>query len=189
MAGVYQESPKGKALPAKGLPAVRQNWDLIDGMCATGAYVFNGGQSPSPPGSPSPASDSQNDNIDPALMQDDHYDPLPDPASKDDDKPTTQTSIKPQDGWKRRRSTAGTLSKGEPKKGRRTSAGKGMTSIATSKDKAAESLAEAMTGVAKTLMQPQAVSPGLLANAATKDACMTTVMNAHCLYATGVEQG
>ncbi|KAF8259408.1 hypothetical protein EI94DRAFT_1707125 [Lactarius quietus] len=48
-----------------------------------------------------------------------------------------------------------------------------MTSIATLMDKATESLAEAMTGVAKTLMQPRAVSPGLPANAATKDAHMT----------------
>ncbi|KAF8259157.1 hypothetical protein EI94DRAFT_1707343 [Lactarius quietus] len=40
-------------------------------------------------------------------------------------------------------------------------------------DKAAESLAEAMTGVAKTLMQPWAVSPELPANTATKDAHMT----------------
>ncbi|KAF8262098.1 hypothetical protein EI94DRAFT_1705022 [Lactarius quietus] len=46
-------------------------------------------------------------------------------------------------------------------------------------DKAAESLADAMTGMAKTLMQPRTVSPGLLANAATKNAHMTAITDSH----------
>lgn len=166
--------PQGYANPWHSL-------DLIDGTRATGEFVFRGGQSPSPSHADdtTPAPFSYDGKIDPVLLQESngggvsdnegtraakstapepsqkrssHYDLLPDPASEDDDKFDVQTE-RPAAGRKRRRSAAATSPESEPTKARRVSAGEGMTSIASSLENVAGTMATAMENIA-TKMQP-----------------------------------
>ena len=64
-----KKHPKAKPFKNKSFPLFDDIGDLVDGTCATGEYVFRGGQSPTQSNESTLAPISYDGQIDPILLQ------------------------------------------------------------------------------------------------------------------------